>query len=131
MIQIPENIINLIATVPVSFASSSIDGVPNCIVISDIRVISDNQIIIADNFFNKTRINIDNNKNVALVVHSTEYDQAYQLKGTVEVFVDSEHRQKLIDLFGDDPRWSKKATVIVTVTEIWDLATPKLICQQQ
>jgi uncharacterized protein len=111
MIQIPENIKKLIETIPVSFASSTLDGVPNCVVVSDIRVISSNQIIIADNFLNKTRKNIDINKFVTLVTHSTDYKEAYQLKGTAEVFTDTEHRSQLVQLFGDDPRWSKKATI--------------------
>jgi len=130
MIQISDDIKNLIETVPVSFASSTLEGVPNCCVVSDIRVISSNQVIIADNFLNKTRKNIDSNKYVALVAHSNDYKQAYQLKGTAQVFTDIDHRQKLIELFGDDPRWSKKATVIITITEIWDLANRKLICSE-
>ncbi len=130
MISIPDHIKKLIETVPVSFASSTKTGQPNNIVVSDIKVISPNQIIIADNFFNKTRQNIDVNHYVALIAHSIDYHQAYQLKGTSEVFTDQDHRAQLIQLFGDDPRWSKKATVIITVTEIWDLANPGLITKE-
>jgi uncharacterized protein len=130
MIQLSEEIKKIIENVPVSFASSTTNGIPNCVVVSDIRAISPNQVIVADNFLNKTRKNIDINKNVALVVHSSDYKQAFQLKGTCEVFTDNDHRQKLIELFGDDPRWSKKATLIITITEIWNLANPKLIAKE-
>jgi len=131
MIQIPKNIVDLIKTVPASFATSSKIGCVNCNVVSDIRVVSPNQIIVADNFFNKTRQNLNENSLVALVVHTTDYKNAYQLKGSAQVYTDNKHRQQLIEIFGDDPHWSKKATVIVTVTEIWDLADPKLICSEK
>ena len=130
MIQIPQNIIDLIKTVPVSFATSSKNGHVNCNVVSDVRVISTNQIIIADNFFNKTRQNLNENSLTALVAHSSDYQKAFQLKGTAQVYTDNKHRQQLIEIFGDDPRWSKKATVIITITEIWDLADHKLICSE-
>lgn len=130
MIKIPQDIVDLIKEVPVSFATSSKNGCVNCNVVSDIRVISSNQIIIADNFLNKTRKNLDENSLVALVVHSSDYKKAFQLKGSAQVYTDNKHRQQLIEIFGDDPYASKKATIIVTITEIWDLDDPKLICKQ-
>jgi len=106
---------------------------PNVIAIACCKVVSDNQVLITDNFFNKTHQNLLTNKNISLSFWNPEdgsNNQGYQLKGTVQVFTDGPWKEK-VDNDPDNEGLAHKAAILLTVTEIWDLATPKLICRQQ
>lgn len=64
-------------------ATSSRDGTPNVVYIKFLKTVDDETVLIADNYFNKTRNNIINNGKVAFVVLDEEKG-SYQVKGTAE-----------------------------------------------
>lgn len=128
MIQITENVKSLLEESNVSLATCNRDLQPNNNIIANIEVISDNQLLFTDNYFNKTRQNLEQNSKVALSVCSTDGNEAYQLKGIARIFVEGEYK-KMVDEMECNQGLAHKAAILVTVTEIWDLANPQLICQ--
>lgn len=108
-----------------AFATSTPDGRPNCVAVSDVRILEE-KIIIADNFFNKTRINLDQNPKVSLAFWSPDGKQGYQIKGTAQIFTQGKNKN-FLDTIPEHNGYAKKAAIVVTVTEIWDLANPKLV----
>ena len=72
------------AKVPV-VATATKDGKPNAVPITFTRVISDNEILVMDNFMQKTRQNVDTNPQVAISVWDLESKKAFQFKGSARV----------------------------------------------
>jgi hypothetical protein len=108
----------------VAFATVDLSNKPNVVAVAFCKVISDNQILITDNFMNKTRENLENNKNISLSFW--DQDNGYQLKGSAEVFTSGEFKEK-VDSDPDNDGLAHKAAILVTINEIWDLSNPKLI----
>ena len=52
--------------------------------------------------------------------------KAYQLKGNAQYITSGDWKKK-VDNDPDNAGFAHKAAVLVTVTEIWDLANPKLL----
>jgi hypothetical protein len=68
---------------PVVFATVDHRGVPNAIYASCVRMYDDHHLIVADNFFSKTRVNIDAGSKGALLF-ITKGGKSYQVKGSIE-----------------------------------------------
>jgi len=68
---------------PVIFSTVNPSGIPNAIYATCVRVFDDELIIVADNYFDKTRSNIlAGSKGSLLFI--TEDKKSYQIKGSVE-----------------------------------------------
>jgi predicted pyridoxine 5'-phosphate oxidase superfamily flavin-nucleotide-binding protein len=80
----------------VFLATASIQGVPNVVPIGFARPIDDKTILIADNYMNKTRKNLDENPKLSLIV-SDANTFPYQVKGTVEIFESGEYFDQVVD----------------------------------
>lgn len=129
MIKINDNIKSLLENSYVAFATCSTKSVPNCVFVADLKVINDNQILFTDNYFNKTRNNLEINKNISLTFCSGDGNDAYQLKGIAQIFTEGKYK-KIVDNMECNRGLAHKAAILVTVTEIWDLANPKLLCSE-
>ena len=68
---------------PAVFTTVNKDGVPNSIYVNCIRIFSDDTIVIADNYFNKTRQNILGGS-TGSVLFLTSKIKAFQIKGRIE-----------------------------------------------
>jgi hypothetical protein len=68
---------------PVVLATVDTAGIPNAIYASSVREFGDDTIVIADNYFKKTRANILAGSRGALVFLTKER-KSYQLKGQIE-----------------------------------------------
>lgn len=105
------------------------NGVPNGLA----KIISDDEIMLVDNFMHKTRQNIDENPMVAVTFWSTEDTYGYQFKGKARVETSGK-------LFEEAARWAKeqpmppeleqleheaKAIVVVKVEEIYYVGAGK------
>jgi len=97
------------------------EGMPNSIYVKFLKVYSDNQILIADNKFFKTKKNLEENPKLSFVVLDTKTKKAYQLKGSVKI-----HKEGRV--FEDAKKWVKmetnsrltpKSAVILEVEEIY------------
>ena len=68
---------------PVILATVNGDGVPNIIYVTCVSIYGDDRLVVADNYFDKTRQNIKSgSKGAALFM--TDDKKAYQLKGSLE-----------------------------------------------
>ena len=70
-------------TGPIVFGTVDTQGTPNLIYMTCVKKVAEDQIILVDNFFNKTRANIAAGSKGALVF-ITEEGKSYQIKGTLE-----------------------------------------------
>ena len=69
---------------PIILTTVSEDGIPNCIYATCVGRYDESHLIVADNYFQKTRANaLGNNKNGALLFITKE-GAAYQVKGSLE-----------------------------------------------
>jgi predicted pyridoxine 5'-phosphate oxidase superfamily flavin-nucleotide-binding protein len=84
--------------VPSIFATVGADGMPNAIYVTCISLFGDDRIVIADNFFHKTRANILAGSTGSVLFRSKQGTQ-YQVKGTLEYHTEG-------GLFEDMKRWN-------------------------
>ena len=105
-----------------SVATVSRDGRPNVVPIAFTKIISDDEIMLMDNYMNKTRANIEDNAMVAISAWSSEDHLGYQFKGKARIETTGK-------LFEDGVQWVKsrrpqtnpRAAIIVKIDEIYSL----------
>jgi uncharacterized protein len=66
-------------------ATASKDATPNVAIKGSLRVMDDEHVIFADLFSGKTRQNLEENPNVAIMVMDLESRKGYSLKGVAEL----------------------------------------------
>jgi predicted pyridoxine 5'-phosphate oxidase superfamily flavin-nucleotide-binding protein len=76
---------------------------------------------IADNYFNKTRKNLDENPRGAIYVWGPEIKGCYQIKGDIEIKTEGEDYEKMYKMVksrGD--RFPAKALAVMKITEVYE-----------
>lgn len=136
----------------VYLATSTNAGKPNVVPIGLAHAISDNELLIHDVMFNKTRKNLEDNPRVAISFTDVKRWESYQLKGTAKIYTEGEMFEKVLEImknnsehqtnfFGEvsDPKikdkihrmaelrrkLKPKAAILVTIEEIYS-HMPKL-----
>ena len=105
----------------VFLATTSSEGIPNVVPIGFARPIDDGNILIADNYMKKTRKNIEENPNVALVTKDAQKNP-YQFKGPAEIFESGK-------IFDEVVEWAQnvmsklnpKAAIVVKITDVYSV----------
>lgn len=101
---------------PVIFSTVDKNAVPNAIYATCVNLFNENSIVIADNYFDKTRKNIlAGSKGAILFI--TEEDKAFQVKETIEY-----HKEG--DVFEDMKTWNPQqhpghAAAVLKVEEVY------------
>ena len=101
---------------PIIFTTSDESGLPNSIYAACVSKFNDSTIIIADNFFNKTRKNILlGNKGSILFI--TNEEKSYQLKGIIKYHKEGKY-------FEDMKKWNPEklpgiAAVVFEIEEAY------------
>jgi uncharacterized protein len=108
---------------PVVLATVDAQGVPNIIYATCVKKYSADQLVIADNYFNKTRANILAGSQGSLLF-ITEAGKAYQVKGRLEYMTAG-------DIFADmkcwnDPKHPGNAAVVLHVEQVFSGGTQLL-----
>ena len=97
-------------------ATSDNEGIPNVIYVKYLKIIDDNSVLMADNYFEKTRDNILGNGKIAFVVRDDEKG-SYQIKGAAQRFTEGA-------MFDEVQKWVPdklpKAAIVMTVEEIYN-----------
>ena len=75
---------------PVILATVSADGVPNIIYASCVAMFGEDRLVVADNYFDKTRRNLLNGGGKGSLLFRCKEGKAYQAKGTLEYHTDGE-----------------------------------------
>jgi predicted pyridoxine 5'-phosphate oxidase superfamily flavin-nucleotide-binding protein len=109
------------------FATASKSGEPNVIPIGLCKLQEDGETIwITDNYFLKTRKNLDENPRGAIYVWGPEIEGCYQIKGNIEIKTEGEDYEKMYKIvksIGD--RFPAKALAVMKITEVYECKSSK------
>jgi len=105
---------------PVILATVDADGTPNIIYATCVSAFGDDRLVVADNYFDKTRKNLLRGGKGALLF-MTKDGKAYQAKGTLEYHTEGE-------VFDDMKTWNPEkhpghAAAALRVEEVYSGAT--------
>lgn len=143
-----KEMINKKARAPrIHFATSTKDGTPNVVPIGYVEVISDDEVLIVDTLMDKTRINLEENPQVAIAVEVMGEFKAYPLKGIAKIFTGGKVFEKALEIQkrrdkrrklryagerSEEPEWLRgihqrkpKAAVLIKVEEIYSTINPE------
>jgi len=107
-------------------ATSSKNGEPNVVSITFVKILSDDEILVMDNFMQKTEANLKENPRISVacwyIDPETHAAHAYQFKGDARIETSG-------PIFEEGRQWVKaampvidsKAAVIVKVTDVYNL----------
>ncbi len=101
-----------------ALATTDGKGDPHCIAVGDVKVVSENQILIGDNYMNRTIKNIRQNKNVALVVWNKNWEEnfdGYKIKGSAKHFTQGKWHEMVKKIHRGYPA---KGAIVVKVNKI-------------
>ena len=99
-------------------ATSSKKGIPNVVPIAAFKVLDDGAMLISDQFFNKTLLNLKENPNIALSWWGDK--GGFQIKGTVTIHTNDEiFRQDVAWMKESWPKFVLKSAVLVKITEVY------------
>jgi len=101
---------------PVVFTTIDKNDNPNAIYVTSVKMLNEQNIVIADNFFEKTRANIFAGSRGA-VLYITKEGKSYQLKGTIEYFKDGEVYEDMMKWA--DPQYPRVAAALLKVEEAY------------
>lgn len=101
---------------PIVFTTVNETGIPNSIYATCVNNYNDEFLVVADNYFDKTRNNLMVNQEASILFY-TKDDNAYQVKGTVEYLKSGE-------IFDDMKKWNPekhpgKAAAALKVREVY------------
>jgi len=102
------------------FASVNSNSNPHNIAVGYVQVVSENQLLISNNYICETLENMENNPNVALVVWNRDWKEncvGYELCGKAEYFNEGEwvERIKQLPINKGEPC---KGAILVTINKI-------------
>ncbi|MDO9516766.1 MAG: pyridoxamine 5'-phosphate oxidase family protein [Methanosarcinaceae archaeon] len=106
---------------PTPVATVSADGVPNVALVGLLKILDDETILIADNFFNKTEANIKENPKISIVAYDSYAKKAYQVKGSVELVTSGPVYDDMVEwVHSKNANLPAKAAVVMHVEEIFN-----------
>jgi len=107
---------NIIESNPVSLSTIMKDGNPNAIGVAYVKVISDMEIVITDNYMNQTIEDIQKNKNVCLLSWDKDM-KGYKLIGQAE-YLSSGKWLDFVKNMPENAGLSAKGAILVKVVNI-------------
>ena len=117
--ELPDAVRTAFDTAPHCFLATCHSGVPNVVPVGR-KWIVDNEVLLGDFHFGKTRRNLEDNPEVAISVTGPEPKQGFQLKGTASVHRNGEPFEKLGALLRNAGVDAKPhAAVLVSVEEVY------------
>jgi len=101
---------------PVAFATVDSNNKPNVIGVAYVKVVSQNQVIITDNYMKQTKENLEKNNNICLAVWDKDWN-GYKLIGTAEYFTQGEW-EEFIEKMPENKGLPAKGAILVTVSKL-------------
>jgi hypothetical protein len=102
---------------PFSLATSTRKGKPNIVYVGYLKLIDDKTVLIADNYFKKTKKNMLENPQIAFAVLD-EKAGSYQLKGRTEYVTKGKYYKEIREWC--DKKHPRKAAVVVHIKEVYN-----------
>ncbi len=120
MVKMPSDIKDVVAKQkPLPIATADKSGKPNVVFVTMWKLLDDETLLIVDNFFNKTRKNLEANPNMAVVAYDGDSKKSYQLKGTVDIESKGSRFASAKEM-ADTKKLPGKAAVVFHIKEIYD-----------
>jgi uncharacterized protein len=121
MVKITAEMREMISKVRVmAFATATREGNPNVVPVGFNKVISDDEILLMDNYMNKTRANLEVNPSASLSVWDLDKHMGYQFKGNARIETSGKLFQQGVQLVKERrPQATPRAAIIIRVDEIY------------
>ena len=120
MVKMPPEIKDVVAKQkPLPIATADKSGKPNVVFVTMWKILDDETLLIVDNFMNKTRKNLEENPNAAVVTYDSEIKKSYQLKGVVDLETQGD-RYAIAEEMARAKNRPAKVAIIFHVEEIFD-----------
>jgi uncharacterized protein len=105
----------------VFLATSSTDGIPNVVPIGFARPVGEDTILIADNYMNKTRNNLEKNPKISLVTKDAT-KCPFQFKGSALIYESGKYFD-LVTEWGENAmtKLTPKAAILMKIEEIYSI----------
>ena len=106
---------------PIPIATASKSGVPNVVFVGLLKIVDDETLMLADNFFLKTAQNLTENPKIAILCYNSETKKSFQIKGNVTLCKEGENFATMKAwVHGVNDKLPAKACVMVKITEIYN-----------
>ncbi len=106
---------------PAPIATADADGTPNVVYVGFLKVLDDETIMIADNFFYKTAANLEANPKISILCYDTETKKSFQVKGRTEVYKEGPKYEEMTKwVLGVNNKLPAKSAVIVKVEAVYN-----------
>ncbi|MBN1486043.1 MAG: pyridoxamine 5'-phosphate oxidase family protein [Anaerolineae bacterium] len=102
---------------PIVLTTVAADGTPNAIYATCVKKYSEDRLVVADNYFDKTRANIQNHSKGTLLF-ITKDRKAYQVKGTLTYETDGEIYADMKQWLA--PKYPGHAAAVLHVEEVYN-----------
>ena len=124
MVKIDAELKKLIEENAMALATVGADGKPHCIAVAFVKVVSDSQILITDNYMVETRNNIKNSASVSLAVWNKNWKEecrGYALEGQAEHYTSGQWYDR-IKALPENKGEPAKGAILITIEKIKKLA---------
>jgi len=101
---------------PVAFATVSSDNKPNVIGVAYVKVVSENQVLITDNYMKQTEENLRHSNNVCLAVWDKNWN-GYKLVGIAEYFTEGEWKE-FVEKMPENKGLPAKGAILVKISKL-------------
>lgn len=101
---------------PVALSTVTEENKPNVIAAAFVKVVSENQVLISDNYMNETVQNIKTNNNICLAVWNKDW-QGYKIIGTA-IYHDSGEWLDFVKSIPENKDHPAKGAVLIDVEKI-------------
>jgi len=106
----------LIEQNPVAFATLTGGNKPNVIGVADVKVVSENELIVTDNFMNQTIEDLSQNSSVCLLVWDQEKN-GQKLIGKAQYFTEGKWKT-FVEQMEENKGYPTKGAILITVSKI-------------
>ncbi|MHA1873784.1 MAG: pyridoxamine 5'-phosphate oxidase family protein [Candidatus Heimdallarchaeaceae archaeon] len=122
--EIDDELKKLIEGNVLALATMNENGNPHCIAVAFVKVVSNNQILVTDNYMSETIKNIKRNPNVAITVWNKNWKEnciGYELNGTAEYFTNGKWYE-MIKKIPENQGEPCKGAILIKISKIKKLA---------
>jgi predicted pyridoxine 5'-phosphate oxidase superfamily flavin-nucleotide-binding protein len=104
---------------PIATASKS--GMPNVVFVGLMKIIDDETLMLADNFFCKTAQNLAENPKISILCYNSENKKSFQIKGNVTVTKEGPDFEAMRAwVHGINNKLPAKSCAVVKITGIYN-----------
>ncbi len=106
---------------PVPIATASKNGMPNVVFVGLLKIIDDENLMLVDNFFQKTAQNLMENPKISILCYNGETKKSFQIKGSTTMCKEGENYDQMKKwVQGVNPKLPAKGCLMVKIEEIYN-----------